>query len=144
MASRGVGYPPASIATLHPDRYTQPYWDAVKEHRLVCQQCSKCGTFRTPPGPYCHVCQSPDFVYTELSGKGRVYTYTVVMNSQFPDFADSVPFVVAVIELDDAPGARLFSNVVNIDPAKVTIGMPVRVVYDDVSDTVSIPRFEPT
>jgi hypothetical protein len=72
-----------------------------------------------------------------------VYSFTIVRHPVTPELSDSVPYVVAVIELDDAPGARLFTNIVECDPDTVVIGQAVQVVWDDAADEVTIPRFAP-
>jgi uncharacterized OB-fold protein len=141
---RVPGALPEWLAEVEPDGLTAPFWSAAREHRLVCQRCQECGTFRMPPAPLCHVCGSFAADFEDLSGSATVYSYTVVHHVGIPGLADSAPYVVAVVALDDAPGARLVTNVVGCSPADVTVGMAVRVVWDDVSDTATIPRFAPT
>jgi uncharacterized OB-fold protein len=132
---------PAHMSTPHPSATTQPFFDAAREHRLVCMRCDDCGTFRLPPTRHCYVCRSQAVTWEELAGTGEVYTFTVARHAFTPYLADAVPYVIAVIKLDGAGDARLVSNVVDTDPAAVHVGAKVRVVFDDVSDDVSIPRF---
>jgi uncharacterized protein len=80
--------------------------------------------------------------WNAVSGLGTVYSFTIARQSFHQKVDDSIPYVIAVIALDDAP-TRLLSNVVGIDPDEVHIGLPVEVVWDDVSDDVAIPRFMP-
>lgn len=136
--------PPPEMALLNPDRFTEPFWKAATEHRLVCARCAACGTFRMPPAVRCHACQSADVEYAELPGTGSVYSFTVIHKAVIPTLADSVPYIVAVVELDGAPGARLVTNLVEVDPADVSIGMPVEVAWDDVTPDVTLPRFRPS
>jgi uncharacterized OB-fold protein len=127
----------------HADVRTAPFWDATREERLVCARCATCGTFRMPPAAFCHACRNQEIEWVQLAGTGHVYTFTVVRHPLRPEFADVVPFVIAVLSLDGAGDARLISNVVECDPETVTVGMPVRVVWDHVSDTLTYPRFAP-
>ena len=77
--------------------------------------------------------------WVESSGKGTVYAHTISYQPAHPSFKDDVPYVLAIIELEE--GWRMNSNVVNIDPQDVTIGMPVEVVWDDVTPEISLPKF---
>jgi uncharacterized OB-fold protein len=97
-----------------------------------------------PPAPLCYACQSTEDEWVQLSGKGRVYTFTVVHHPVAPLFAEVVPYVVAVVELPDAGNVRLISNIVDSDPSRVSIGMPVEVVWDEVRPGVVVPRFRPS
>lgn len=133
---------PADISQLNPDPWTQPFWDAAREHRLVVARCTNCATLRPmPPGPMCWECDEQRVDWITLSGTGTIHTYTVVRNAPLPDM--EAPFVIAVIALDGAPGVRLMTNIVGIDVDDVRVGQPVTVVWDDVTDDVTIPRFEP-
>lgn len=133
--------PSPRLVGLRPDAWTQPFWSAAAEHRLVCARCGGCGTFRMPPSPFCHACRSQEVDWVQLGGEGRVYSYTVIRRAVVPMLRDSVPYVVAVVELPDAPGVRLVTNIVDVDPDEVHIGMPVAVGWDDVAEGVAIPRF---
>jgi uncharacterized OB-fold protein len=134
---------PATLAELHPDAWTAPFWEAAHARRLVCARCELCGTYRMPPSPFCPNCRSQQTTWEELSGRGSVYTFTVVRHAVIPEMRDHVPYVVAVIDLEDAPGTRLIADVVGVDPDHVHIGLAVRVVWDEVAEGVTIPRFEP-
>ena len=123
------------------DASTLPWWQAAAEHRLVVQRCSSCGATRLPPAPLCPECRSADAGWKEVSGRGEVYTYTVVHR---PIAAGQpLPTVIAVIALEDAGGVRILSNLVAADPQEVAIGMPVELVWEDMSGELAIPRFRP-
>lgn len=139
--SRPGGAPPAELAVLTPDSWTEPFWIAAAEHRLVVPRCTNCGTFRMPPSPFCYVCQAQGIDWVEQSGDGRVYSYTVIHHAVVPLMRDALPYVVVVVELPDAGGVRLVSNLVDCEPSSVEVGMPVRLVWDDVADDVAVPRF---
>ena len=135
--------PPPSMEDAAADERTQPFWDAAAAGELVAPTCSSCGTMRMPPTRICPNCLSMELEYTTLPGTGTVFTSAVVREAQRGDDAGSVPYVAALIDADGAPGIRFVSNVVNCDPDSVTIGMPVKVVFHKVSDTLTLPLWEP-
>jgi uncharacterized protein len=127
-----------------PSAVSRPFWDAAKEHRLVYQRCRVCGTRvfyprDVCPGPECFGINTLD--WAEASGKGWVYAHTISYQPAHPAFADDVPYVFAIVELDE--GVRMNSNVVNVDPKEVRIGMRVEVVWDDVTAEFTLPKFQP-
>ena len=115
---------------------TLPWWEAARDHRLVAQQCTACDTLRHPPGPVCATCGSTDSDWRELSGRGSIYTYTVVHQQFVPA---EVPYVVVAVELDE--GVRMVSNLVGCAPADAVIGARVELVWEDMSPTLALPRF---
>lgn len=126
--------------TTDPD--TAPFWEAAKEGRLTACQCADCGAFRMPPTAYCPKCRSRNKAWPELAGTGTVYSYVVCDRSPYPDIPDFT-YVPVVVDLDGAPGARLVSNLADIDPAKVTIGMKVKVDFNPIQDGWNLPIFRP-
>jgi uncharacterized OB-fold protein len=96
---------------------------------------------RLPPAPVCPECRSADTDWKEVSGRGEVYTYTLVHR---PIAAgQQLPFVIAVIALEGAGGVRIISNLVDVDPGELEIGLPVELVWEDMSAEMAIPRFRP-
>jgi uncharacterized OB-fold protein len=134
---------PRELAVLTPDSWTEPFWVAAAQHRLVVPRCTSCGTYRMPPSPFCFVCRAQDVEWVEQEGTGLVYSFTVIRHAVVPLMRDSLPYVVAVVELPGAGGVRLVANLVGVDPSAVEIGMPVTVVWDDVDEGVAVPRFTP-
>lgn len=134
-------YFPDTMPPPMADTTTLPWWEAAAEHRLVVQRCSDCGHTRLPPAPVCSECRSDRAEWREVSGRGEVYTYTLVHRPLAMD--QTLPFVIAVIALEDSGGVRMMSNIVGIEPQSVQIGMQVEVVWEDMSDELSIPRFRP-
>ncbi len=136
---------PTILKETHADSLTQPFWDAAKEDRLVCQHCTNCGTFRMPPSPFCFNCQSRDHDYPELPGTGTVYSFTVVRHPLHPDLAECCPYVSGVVELDgtQGAGARMLVNIIDCDPDAVRIGDKVEIVFEHVTEEMSTPRFRP-
>jgi len=109
----------------------------------VVQRCTACGHRRHPPGPVCPVCRSSESEWAPVSGTGTVYTFSVVRQAFIGSLADRLPYVVAVVELDGAPGIRLVTNVVDVDAEDVTVGMAVDVVWEDMGPELALPRFRP-
>lgn len=120
--------------TITPD--SQPFWDGCARGELLLQRCSDCGTLRHPPSPGCPHCRSARSAWTPASGRGTIYTFTVVRQALGKGWDEHVPYVVAVIELVE--GVRMLSNLVNVPPEAVQIGMPVEVVFTD-----GLPLFRP-
>lgn len=132
---------PPELTQLTPDAWTAPFWDAARNHRLVAPQCRQCSTFRLPPTPFCPDCRSQNTTWVELTGRGTIYTFTVARHPVLPELKDVVPYVIAVVCLEGAGGARLVTNIVGCNPDQVQIDAPVEVVWDDVTDGATIPRF---
>ena len=123
------------------DSITLPWWEHAARHELVVQRCSDCGETRLPPAPICAACRSEAADWQPLSGRGEVYTFTVVHR---PIAAEQpLPTLIAVIALEGSGGRRLMSNLVGVAPEQVEIGMPVEVVWEDMSEDLAIPRFKP-
>lgn len=126
-----------------PDRDTLPYWEGCRRHELLMQRCADCGTYIFPPLPMCPACTSMNREWGRVSGRGRIYSWFVVHHATHPDFVDDVPYAVVLVELDEQPGLRLPSNVVECSIEEIEIGMPVEVVFEDVTDEVTLPKFRP-
>jgi uncharacterized OB-fold protein len=129
---------PGEHVRIAVNKDTEPFWQAAKERRLVAPQCADCGTFRLPPTPFCPKCQSKQVNWVELCGQAIVYSFAVVHG--FPGMPDLL-LVPAVLDLPDAPGARLVSNVVDVAPTDVTIGMSLRVAFSPITDGWLLPVF---
>jgi len=123
------------------DHLSQPFWQGCREDRLLIQKCEACGTPRFPPGPMCHACGSERSQWSQASGHGRVYSWIVVRHPIPAEiYANDVPYVVALIELDE--GVRMPSNIVDCAPETVVAGMLVEVCFRDVGE-VRLPQFRP-
>jgi uncharacterized OB-fold protein len=132
---------PDSMPPALADATSLPWWQAASEHRLVVQRCSSCGRTRLPPAPLCPECRATESDWKELPGRGEVYTYTVVHR---PIAAgQELPYLIAVIALEEAGGVRIISNLVGVEPGRVEIGMPVELVWEDMSAELALPRFRP-
>jgi uncharacterized OB-fold protein len=124
-----------------PTLTTEPFWTAVRNHRLVLQYCTSCKTYQHYPRPFCVRCLDRDLEWREVSGRGRVYSFTVVRQAANESFSDLVPYVLAIVELDEGP--RLLTNIIGCNVDAVRIEMPVRVAFQDLDDAVGLAVFEP-
>jgi len=115
------------------------FFDGAKEHRLLIQRCTACGTLRHPPRPACANCRSFEWEPFEASGRGTIYSFTVNHYPRVPAF--DYPLVVVLVELEE--GTRLVANVVDITPETVAIGMPVVVTFEAFDDDLTLPVFRP-
>ena len=116
-----------------------PYWKAAAEHRLELPQCEDCDHRWFPPSRSCPKCLSPRMRWSPVSGRGKVFSFVIYDRVYHPAFAEDVPYVVALVELEEGP--RLISNVIGIPPDDVRCEMPVEVVFDDVAEGVAVPKF---
>jgi uncharacterized OB-fold protein len=124
-----------------PDDVSGFFWEAAAEHRLVLQRCQSCRKLQYPPEICCVHCQSDGFDLAELTGTGVLYSYAVVDRALHAGFIDKIPYVVAFVELDDQPGLRILTNLVDVPPgADLSCGMPVEVTFEE-RGAVTLPQF---
>lgn len=115
------------------------YWQSASNNRFVLPHCCDCDTVFFYPRMWCPACFSQKLDWHEASGNGKVYSFSVVHQAPFPAYQGDVPYVLAIIELEEGP--RMMANVLHCDPEKVTIEMPVRVIFEDRGD-MKIPQFQ--
>lgn len=120
---------------------TKPYWEFCKKHELRMQKCMKCGYIRNPPNCMCPKCQSLDSQWVKLSGKGKVYTFTIMRHVYDKAFAHEIPYAVASIELEEGP--RMVSGVTGCKPEDIKVDMPVDVYFEDINEAFALPKFRP-
>ena len=116
------------------------FWTGGAEGKLQFLRCRPCGTWVHPPAPLCPACLSRDVSPSAVSGRASVVTVTLNHQPWVP--APDHPYAIAIVEIEEQPGLRLMTNVVNCPPEAVHIGMPVRVVFEP-HDDVYVPLFEP-
>lgn len=127
-----------------PEPDTQPFWDATKNHELTYQTCDKCQTVIFYPRRHCTACGSLETTRKVSKGEGTVYTYSVIMQSRHPAFAELGPYALAYVDLDE--GFRMMTNVVGVqDPVNdIQCGMRVKLRWEDQGEgEISLPMFEP-
>ncbi|HEV2579562.1 MAG TPA: Zn-ribbon domain-containing OB-fold protein [Ktedonobacteraceae bacterium] len=119
----------------------RPFWEGCRQGKLLLQYCDACQQSQFYPRLYCMRCGGQQVRWIEASGRGVVYSYTVIRQNKSPEFRDDVPYNVALIELEEGP--HMMSNVIDIAPDDLRVDLPVVVVFDPVSDEISLPRFRP-
>jgi uncharacterized protein len=122
-----------------PSIESKPYWEALRQHRLTVPRCDACGHSWFPPSRLCPNCNAANFSWQESKGRGKVFSFVVFHRVYHPGFTGEVPYVVALVELEEGP--RLLTNLVGIPPENVVCDMPVSVVFEDISDTITLPKF---
>jgi hypothetical protein len=134
-----VNAPPHSHLP-QPTPETAPFWDACRQGRLLIQRCGTCGHHQFYPRLVCTRCLGqPEWV--QASGCATIESYTIVRQAISPAFADQVPYVVAIVRLEE--GATMMSNIVACEPAKLTIGMRLTVVFEPADAKITLPKFRP-
>ncbi len=117
------------------NRDTEFFWDGTARGELRIQRCGGCGALRHPPGPTCPSCGETKPEYTVASGRGEVYSYVVHHHPPVP--GRSLPFVVALVELEE--GVRMLAELVDVPPAEVRVGLPVSAGFARVDDALTMP-----
>jgi uncharacterized protein len=119
---------------------TRPYWDAAKRHELKIQKCRTCGGYYFYPRDFCPSCFSFDVEWMKVSGRGTIYSFTIC-HRPAKGFEEDVPYNLVLVELEEGP--RMMSTVVGCPNDALRVGMAVEVVFDDVTEEVTLPRFTP-
>jgi uncharacterized OB-fold protein len=143
------------MTLLVPDNDTEwkEFYAAARQHRLVVRKCAACGLLRYPPTHACPWCTELDWTWHEVTGRGTIYSYEIVVHAIQPGFKEWAPYPIVLVELDEQRGQptpdealRIIGNLVTADGAaereeNVAIGQRVRVVYDDLADHMALPQF---
>ena len=123
----------------HPTPLSQPFWDGTKAHELRLQRCDSCGAYRFPPVVLCRECLAEEHRWVPTSGTGTVYSYVVQHRPATPAFTADLPYVVAIVELDEGP--LMLTNIVGCSPDEIEVGARVRVTYVDASEDITLYPF---
>ena len=126
------------LPEITPDN--KPFWSACKQHELSLHRCQNCGHIRLP-SPICQKCLSMDSEWVRVSGRGKLYTWTTIYQRYHPGFAEELPYNVAIVELEN--GLRLMTNIVGCKNEDLRIGMEVEVIFEDVTEEITLPKFKP-
>lgn len=122
------------------DADNHAFWTSGEQGLLMIHRCTDCCSFVHPPVPFCPTCESRNVGPQPVCGRGRIATFTINHKAWMPGLAD--PYVLALVELDEDTSIRLPTNIIDIPPEQVTIGMPVTVTFERVED-VFVPLFRP-
>jgi uncharacterized OB-fold protein len=127
------------LPMIYPEE--RPYWEAAARHELVLPKCDACSKVYYPVGPVCPNCLSDSFSWVPMSGHGKVSSFVVYHKAWAPWMKSLVPYVVAQVELDEGP--RLTTNLLGIELADVSVGLEVRVDFQQLTEEISLPQFRP-
>lgn len=125
------------------DDTTAGYWEAARNGRLAVQYCAPCTRYLHLPVDACSTCGTTDLTFETMSGRGTLYSYTVMHDAPAPGFADLLPYIVAVVELDEQAGLLVTTNLVDTDPVDVHIGMPLQATFEELAPGDVVPQFRP-
>ncbi len=134
MTTVEPGYPPPI-----PNADSRVYWEAAARDELVLRRCTACGKRHFPPRHLCPHCWSDQFEWTKCTGKGVIYSFTVMHRAPMPVFAKRVPYVVALIDLDEGP--RMMANIVGEEALQTRIGDRVSVCFEQRAEGAKLPQF---
>jgi hypothetical protein len=136
---------PVSVSAKKPipvaDELSRPFWDAAKARRLEVQRCGSCGYYNHPPRQYCDACLGQELSFTPVSGRGTIYTFTVMHQRDVAGFEEEAPFINIVVELVEQAQLLMVSNLPIAERAKVKIGATVEVYFEDRGEGVVLPQF---
>src|SRR6266567_3926328 len=124
-----------------PDRDSAPWWEAVRRHELLVQQCGGCGARRFPARAICNRCRSRTAAWVPSAGTGRVVGWIVNHQVFMPALADEVPLPILLVRLDDGDGIHMYGNLAT--PAPIEPNMPVEAVFVDVDDSFTLVQWRP-
>jgi uncharacterized OB-fold protein len=122
---------------------TRPFWDAARDGRLAIQRCRDCGYYNHPPKPLCDRCLSGDLGFADVAGTGTVWSFTVMHQKSVAGFEEAVPYLTALVELDEQPMLLLTTNLPGADPENVRVGQRVRVSFEPLDGDIVLPQFLP-
>ena len=120
---------------------TRPFWDATKRHELVMPRCKTCDQKFFYPLEDCPKCLSNNLEWVQVSGKGRLHSFTIIRQPANPVFIEDVPYIYAMVQLDEGP--RMISTVVQCDIEDAEIDMPLVAVFDDITPEWTLVKFKP-
>ncbi|MBE3603221.1 Zn-ribbon domain-containing OB-fold protein [bacterium] len=124
-----------------PTRETLPFWEGCRRGELMIQRCGECGHFQFFPRLYCARCMSERVDWLKASGRAEVTSFTIVRRPVSAAFAADVPYVVALVRLEEGP--TMMTNIVGCPPERVAIGMAVEAIFERLTDEIMLPKFRP-
>ncbi len=126
-----------------PDFDAQEFWDGCNRDELLMQRCADCSRFRWLPRPMCPYCNSLRHEWITMSGKGTVYSWTIITHPVHPAAVEKVPYNVTQVQLDEDPTLVMVTNLVNVQNDDIRMGMPVQVVFEEHEPGVKLAKFQP-
>ena len=122
-------------------QFTRPFWEAAKRHELVVPRCQMCDHLFFYPRSECPRCLSSNIAWVKVSGRGRLYSFTIVNQPAHAAFREDAPHVYAMVQLDEGP--RMISNIVECDHESLEVDMPLVAVFDEVTPEWTLVKFKP-
>lgn len=123
------------------NRESEPFWDSLKAHAMRLQRCADCGKIRHYPRPVCDHCYSMETDWVRASGQGKVHSWTITHHAFHPGFLGDLPLLLVTVELDE--GVRICAQIRDVEPDQISLGMPVRLDYEDVTADLTLAIFRP-
>ncbi len=123
------------------DEISAPFWTAARNRQLAIQRCLSCGYYNHPPRAVCDACLSQDLSFEPVSGRGAIYSFTIMHQKDVAGFENEAPFINIVVELDEQPMLLMVSNVPITQRERVRIGARVEAYFEDRGDNVIVPQF---
>ncbi len=117
------------------------YWQTLKRHELTIQKCKKCNKNIFYPREFCPDCLSEDLRWLKVSGIGKLQSYTVVHSTAYPEFRNDLPIILGFIKLEE--GVQMMADIVMCKPENLRVDMEVEIVFDDITEEHTLPRFRP-
>ena len=121
--------------------YNGEFYQFCQQHELRFQRCSGCKAWRHMPRESCRNCGSFEWTWERSNGTGKIFSWTIIHRALHPGFADDLPYAAVLVELDE--GVRLVSHVVDLPLENLRIGLPVKVIFDDVTPDTTLHKFRP-
>lgn len=140
-----MAIPPPTVPAPLPrtqDPMDAAFWQQCQDGRLRFQRCDHCRAWRFLPRYMCAQCASPDFTWTQVRGTGSLYSWTVTHQALHPAFAADIPYVAALVELDE--GVRMASRLLNCDLDALHLGLRVELIFREIGDSFQLPCFQPS
>lgn len=122
-----------------PSYESQPYWDGLREHKLMLQQCAECGQIRHYPRAVCPKCYSMDIKWARASGRGTVHSWTISHHAFQFGFKKELPLILVIVDLEE--GVRMNSQLKGASADDLRIGLAVEVIFEDATRELSLPYF---
>ena len=129
------------LPAIDPD--SRPFWEGAKQRKLMMMRCPTCGRYRWPPRGFCNRCRTPAGEWVQVSGRGRLETWTVQHHLLNQAFAPDMPYAVVLVSLEEDPGCRLIGNLRGAKASDLRMGMPMEAVFEDATQQIALVHWRP-
>lgn len=121
---------------------SEEFWASTRDRAMKLQKCDRCGEFRYYPSPICHFCSSDAFTWTPVSGRGVIYSYSILERAKGNPFEGDTPIAIVLVTLEEGP--VMMSNLIGYEAEEIRIGLPVTLDYEDIEGSdITLPMFRP-